>query len=470
MNKMLLEIKNAVPRASEFQFKTPINWSLKEREQWAFIGPNGAGKTILSHIITGKIPLKEGKIDYHFRNDKPIYQQIKIAAFQDIYSLADYKSMYYQQRWNSSEAETPLVEELLKKEGEKEEIEKLISLFGVEDLLTKNLISLSSGELRKFLIIRMLISEPRILILDNPYIGLDEKSRELLNELLGKLSKEGNTQIILLLSDPNEIPVWCENVLPIYQKNLQQDTSDSFPNPILKSEEFPDIESQDQSYQYVLEMHKIQVKYQDRIILKDLSWNVKSGEKWALLGPNGAGKSTLLSLIYADNPQGYANKFSLFGKKRGSGESIWEIKKRIGYVSSEIHLYCTTNQSCLQIVGSGLFDSIGLFRKCSEEQLQIAKHWMKIFQIEHLMNQSFLQISFGEQRLVILARAFVKNPDLLILDEPLHGLDKGNKELVLHLIENYCNQKNKTLIYVTHYENEIPSSVSQRLYLNRRNE
>ena len=153
-------------------------------------------------------------------------------------------------------------------------------------------------------------------------------------------------------------------------------------------------------------MEHVSVKYGSRTILKELDWEVKNGEKWALFGLNGAGKSTLLSLIYADNPQSYANTLYLFDRKRGSGESIWDIKKRIGYVSPEMHLFYMENVPVLSIVGSGFFDSVGLFRKCTEQQQQIALAWMRVFGIEELKGRSFLTLSSGEQRLALLTRAF----------------------------------------------------------------
>ena len=220
-------------------------------------------------------------------------------------------------------------------------------------------------------------------------------------------------------------------------------------------------------FEKALNLRDILVRYGSRTILKDLNWEVKRGEKWALLGENGAGKSTLLSLISGDNPQAYANNITLFDRKRGSGESIWDIKKRIGYVSPEMHLYYLKNVKCLDVVGSGFFDTIGLYRKCNEEQEAVALEWMKSFGIDHIKDTSFLNISTGEQRLILLARVFVKNPDLLILDEPLHGLDANNKKHIKSIIEQFCTEE-KSLIYVTHYEDEIPDVVTQRLVLTKR--
>lgn len=478
MSNKIIEIIQAIPRIQEFQFREAINWTLSSGQHWAVIGPNGSGKTLFSDIITGKIPLKEGNIS--FPEGFKISERIKSMSFRDIYSLGNYNNMYYQQRWNSSEIdEVPLVKSLLKKGGDADHnyTMELFRFFGIEDLPEKQIILLSSGELRKFLIIKTLLSKPSVLILDNPYIGLDSTSRDHLNKLFIRLSDFEKLQIILLISNPKDIPDFITHVQPIYDRTLEKAMSkeDFLQDENLINKLFPtnfeeiqqihfpaSLQSENTNYEYVLKMENIHITYGKRKILQNFFWTIKKEEKWALLGPNGSGKSTLLSLIYADNPQSYANTFYLFDKKRGSGESIWDIKKRIGYISPEIHLYYLNNVPCLDIVGSGFFDSIGLFRKCNVEQQQIALAWMKIFRIENLHSSSFLKISYGQQRLVLLARAFAKNPDLLILDEPLHGLDKSSKILALKIIERFCSQKNKSLIYVTHYQEEIPSIVNNK--------
>ena len=229
----------------------------------------------------------------------------------------------------------------------------------------------------------------------------------------------------------------------------------------------PASDKEPSTHEVTFRMEHVSIKYGRSTILKELDWEVKNGEKWALFGPNGAGKSTLLSLIYADNPQSYANTLYLFDRKRGSGESIWDIKKRIGYVSPEMHLFYMENVPTLNIVGSGFFDSIGLYRKCTEEQQSIALAWMRVFGIEELKDRSFLTLSSGEQRLALLARAFVKDPDLIILDEPLHGLDMRNRRLVKDVIEAFCARKDKTLIMVTHYQEELPATITNSLFLKR---
>lgn len=480
MKRTLIEIKDAVPRLESFRFSGPVNWAVKEGEHWAIVGPNGGGKTLLTDILLGKYALKCGEVvcKDNAGNTLPVSSVVKSVAFRDIYGIIDTQNSYYQQRWNKGdEQDVPLVKELVLK-ADSLWLDTLVEWFGIGELMGKEVNMLSSGELRKFLIVRSLLSKPRILILDNPFIGLDAASRIVLNELLVRISELDDLQIILVLSNPADIPEMITNVLSIKDKTIRSSlTRQDFINdkPAIdnlfqnaKIDYFDVLMGKESDNNLVFDnaavLKNIHIKYGSRTILKDLNWVVKTGEKWALLGVNGSGKSTLLSLICGDNPQAYANDITLFDRKRGTGESIWDIKKHIGYISPEMHLYYLKNVKCIDVVGSGFFDTIGLYRKCNSEQEEIALQWMKLFRIEHLKDTSFLNISSGEQRLVLLARVFVKNPDLLILDEPLHGLDIINKRIVKAIIERFC-RKDKSLIYVTHYENEIPDIVDKRMIL-----
>ena len=217
----------------------------------------------------------------------------------------------------------------------------------------------------------------------------------------------------------------------------------------------------------VVDMKQVTIRYGERTILKDVDWTIMNGDRWALSGQNGSGKSTLLSLICADNPQSYACDITLFDRPRGSGESIWDIKKHIGYVSPEMHRSYKRNLPAIRIVASGLMDSIGLYAVPDEKDYGKCRWWMNIFGIGDLADRPFLQLSSGEQRLVLLARAFVKDPQLLILDEPLHGLDLWNRRLVKDVIETFCQRRHKTLIMVTHYESELPACMTHKKFLAR---
>ena len=302
------------------------------------------------------------------------------------------------------------------------------------------------------------------MIFDNPFIGLDVQMREELEDFFEELAAFQN--MIFLVPAKNEIPRVANRFLLAEELHFREiDTPEEFQeeraNLNFRAElPIPLWEDKVES-DYLFRMKNINVSYKDIKVFSNLTWEVRRGEKWALLGRNGSGKSTLLSLLVADNPKGYALDLEIFGRKRGSGESIWDIKKHIGYISSEMHLYFREDQPCLKIVASGLFDTIGLFRSCNEEQNELAIKWMKLLSIDYLKDRSFLKISGGEQRLVLLARTMVKNPTLLILDEPLHGLDIYHKSLARMLIEQYSEQSGKSLIYVTHKREEIPNCVGK---------
>lgn len=482
------EIVGAVPRLPELAFTAPVNWTIQAGEQWAVIGPNGAGKSLLVDLLQRKFALKAGEVNFAAKGR--VSDFVRCITFKDIYSLADCQNTYYQQRWHATENdEVPRAAELLGVTNEELGMrnEELIDLFGIRELLPKKVIYLSSGELRKFLIVRTLLKHPRLLILDNPFIGLDAPSRALLVEMLQRMSQVQGVQVILLLGNPSDIPSMVNRVLPVVNRTLLPPMSraDFLADKALIHQLFPteglaenqpievpalpvDPEKQPATHTVTLRMEKVKVHYAHRTILQDIDWEIKNGEKWALFGPNGSGKSTLLSLVYADNPQSYANTLYLFDKKRGSGESIWEIKKRIGYISPEMHLYYRQQVSALQIVGSGFFDSIGLYRTCTAEQEELALAWMQLFGIEDLRDRMFQTLSSGEQRLVLLARAFVKDPDLIILDEPLHGLDVSHKKQAAAIIERFCERPGKTLIYVTHYPHELPACVDKQFELVKR--
>jgi molybdate transport system ATP-binding protein len=206
----------------------------------------------------------------------------------------------------------------------------------------------------------------------------------------------------------------------------------------------------------------VRVSYDGTPVLRGIDWTVREGERWALLGPNGAGKTTLLSLILGDNPQAYANQIALFGRQRGSGESIWEIKRRIGWVAPELHLYYPIAATGFDVVCSGFFDSVGLYRRCSPQQRDEARAWMARLSIAGCAEAAFRQLSEGEQRMVLVARALVKRPQLLVLDEPCQGLDTRNRDRVLEAVDSVGNIG---MIYVTHEADEMPKTITHVIRL-----
>ncbi len=463
---------------------------IAEGEQLALLGPNASGKTRLAEAFLSACPLRTAMI-----------------RFRDSY--ADLEGTYYlQKRWNTIEIEeeTPTVRQILDKALETAQgrdswslspeqlqasravredlLARLTARFGLDRLLDEYVISLSSGETRKLQLTAALLGLPRVLILDNPFLGLDAGTREMLSGLLADLATRLSLSLVLLLTHPEQIPPFVTHVIPVEGgKAGEKVPAAGFRPAPLPDTLFSDTEARILSLPQrdlseiafypkgpspeIVRCDAVSIRYGARTILDRLDWVVREGEHWAIRGENGSGKSTLLSLVCADNPQAYACKIALFGHPRGSGESIWEIKRHIGYVSPEMHRAYRENLPALQIVASGLFDTVGLCLHPSAGQLERSREWMSLFGIEDLADRPYRRLSSGEQRLCLLARAFVKDPELLILDEPMHGLDPEHGRLALRVIEAFVRRPHKTLLYVTHYDSELPPCIDHTLHLQR---
>ncbi len=478
MNK-LIEIINGELRQVQYSLPSPLNIEICRGEQISIIGPNGSGKSVIVGALTGAIPLKGSGTKYYF--EQKASQEIKHLAFRDSYGTGD-RGYYHQQRWNSCDRdEQPLVSDVLPDSDNKQLKSALYKLFNFESMLKKQLILLSSGELRKFQLIKALLSDPKILILEDPFIGLDANARCQLSELLEELTRTTSLQVILVVSKQRDIPTFISHVIAVENGTCSQKVDRATYLESNKTESYSQVLSKEEHNRIldlratpsthtsdsIIQLNRISIKYDQYTILKDLSWSVKRGEQWALSGENGAGKSTLLSLICADIPQGYACDLKLFNRKRGSGESIWDIKRHIGYVSPEMHRAYCTSAPCIEIVASGLHDTVGLYRRMKEHESEICEFWMDVFGVGALRDRDFMRISSGEQRLILLARAFVKDPELLILDEPLHGLDERNRRRTLDIVETFCRRKDKSLIYVSHYKEELPRTITNSLHLQK---
>lgn len=491
----IINISQGVVRMPAWRMAAPVDFSLSDGEHIAITGSNAAGKSMLVDIITGSHPLLMRDVEYDFSPKKShlASDNIKYITFRDCYGGDSDRNYYLQQRWNQHDIDenTPTVGKMLEDayllSGEDSPERRamrdhLYDIFSLRYLLDKYIILLSSGELRKFQLAKVLMGDPRVLIMDNPFIGLDKETRQQLRELLEQLSTERALQIILVLSKDEDIPRFISHVVEVRdmvvmpkktkEEYLAEKAKNEGKGAHLKESLRQEIiympyNNKEYNTHEVVRMNGVSIRYGQRTILESLDWTVHNGERWALSGQNGAGKSTLLSLVCADNPQSYACDIVLFDQKRGTGETIWDIKKHIGYVSPEMHRAYNRDMPAIRIVASGLKDSVGLYVKPSENDYEICRQWMRIFGIEHLADCTFLKLSSGEQRLVLLARAFVKDPELLILDEPLHGLDAENGEMVKEIIDAFCERNNKTLIMVTHYKENLPKCITDSIYLKK---
>ncbi|GAB3938371.1 ATP-binding cassette domain-containing protein [Larkinella terrae] len=485
----LLSLQNATVRRPTGLVLQHLNWSLKPGEHWAVLGPTSSGKSSFLDTLGGRLPVLSGHYIHPPGQLRNVVEQVA-NDYQFDRQVAS-SARYYQQRFNADSAEeSPTVWEVLqhriKPTGtvnensvelpppaySEEWLAEVAGWVHIIHLLDRHLTSLSNGETRRTLLARSLLRQPRVLLLDNPFGGLDTSSRERLHGILNRIAAEGTT--LVLVTTPREIPACITHVLELSDGQISwqgpKAEMPTLPDPAPETLTDPALlarwlNTSAIPFNFAVRMQQVTVSYGEKMVLDSINWEVRRGEKWAVLGPNGSGKSTLLSLITADNPQSYRNQYELFDRKRGSGESIWDIKRNIGFVSPELHLYFPREQPVWKVVASGLFDTAGLFRKLTPEQTDQVEFMLNLLRIQHLREKRLAQLSTGEQRWVLLARALTKNPPLLVLDEPCQNLDPPHIARFRDLVDELCQTSERTLLYVSHYAEEIPACVTRVLRL-----
>lgn len=461
-----------------------ITFTINQGEAWAITGWAGSGKTTLAKIIANRFPVTAGRLTNHLTSNT----KVVIVEQQHQYkNRIEASENYYQARYESLSSEDfPNVEDTLKEshldswkddQQKSEKIAEMLDLLQITHLKKARLIQLSNGENKRFQLAKALLQDPQMLILDNPFVGLDQETRTSLHEIINHLIAQGI--IVILITSPTEIPERITHVIELQEgRSVYAGTREIFLKRLQTRNATPTVDNwldqkllsiipagKNYTFDVAVRMDNVTVRYGDRIILDGVNWQVKRGEKWGLSGPNGAGKSTLLSLINGDNPQAYANKVYLFDRRKGSGESIWDIKRRIGYVSPELHLYFDRRVSCAAAVASGLIENMHSSRNFTATQQATIEQWLDIFQLTPHKEKLLRDMPLSEQRLVLLARALVKNPPFLILDEPCQGLDQRQTRRFTTMVNAVCHHFDKTLIYVSHYSKDVPNCVEQKLYL-----
>ena len=350
------------------------------------VGPNGAGKTLRLQQLLRAHPS----------------QEIRYVPFKDRYGGTTDPSYYHQQRWQAGEAWDPRVR-------------------------------LSSGELRKYQLDKYLQQKPRVLVIDNPFIGLDAASRAAFRDRLREITREGETGLVLAVAREKEIPDFATAVIrlpdPISsdpEGERKSGPTDVFPTPERPRQEdagqeraasvdAPGLAASESVTSGpaagepvapalvpddpVVEFRNVALRYGGTTILGPLDLCIRQGDRWALTGPNGSGKSALLSLICADNPQAYACDIRLFGRRRGSGESIWDIKSRISYMSPEAHRAFKENVPVGRIVAGGVRAEAYLYGHPDEEAWRKAACWMDAFGIGSLAGRPFRRSPTGNNGL-----------------------------------------------------------------------
>ncbi len=445
-------------------FLNKINWKLNDAQHWVITGPNGSGKSALAATLIGVGEIDSGTI-------LGLPENIAVVSFETQAELIEAERRKDDADILDVISEGTSVQEMLD-EGCKniKEQKRLVKAFKFEHLLDRSFRKLSTGETRKVILIRALTCNANLLVLDEPFEGLDVHSDELLKNLLREYST--HTPIILVLNRFDEIPDFATHIAYIDNGELAHTIDRNDHDAVqelkqllhLKTTELeipakdPHATTTDFNADAALvTMKNGRIAYGDTVIFDQLSWQINPGEHWQVSGANGSGKTCLLNLITGDHPQCYVNDIQIFGMQRGQGETIWDIKQHIGYVSSALQWEYKVSVSVRNAIISGFYDSIGIYQQYSDEQKNIANQWLALLGLDAYADRPFNQLSFGDQRLVLIARAMVKHPPLLILDEPCLGLDDINRQLVLALIEKICTGSNTSVLYVNHrLEDKIP--------------
>jgi molybdate transport system ATP-binding protein len=326
--------------------------------------------------------------------------------------------------------------------------------FGIIEGTKKSFQHYSEGEKRKVLLSYLISTENDYIILDNLFDYLDAKSQVEITETLTKIS--ANKIIVQIANRKRDALHFIKNKYSIkgnsiiLDKEITQFKEDHYlvhpipaPYSILSTEINP-----------LVKFNNVTVKYKERTIVKNIDWEIKTNEFWQLKGPNGSGKSTLLSLITGENPKAYGQDIILFGVQKGSGESIWDIRKNIGFISSVPMQGFSRSQTIEKMILSGFFDSFGLYQEPTSIQKKIAADWLLLLNFLDLKDESFFYLSAGHQKLVLIARAMVKHPPLLILDEPTAGLDDSDVVLITNLINKISLESTTSILYVSHRKEE----------------
>ncbi|WP_296046515.1 molybdate ABC transporter ATP-binding protein ModF [uncultured Alteromonas sp.] len=468
---MSLSLSNPTVKLSATLTAKGPELTIVPRQHTIISGLNGSGKSVLAALLAGEGKLLSGERQSSDRCGwvSVAQQQAVIEAERrkDDADILDVVPV-------PSTAREVILDGVAGEQRESQPLLELSELLGIAALLDREFLALSTGETRKVLLTRELLRQPEWLILDEPYDGLDAGTVARFAAYLDKLS--ASCTIIMVVNRVSEIPAWAQRLLflqnggiawqisgdvldeaalqPLKQIMHIQQNVESLPGrdsdlyaPVISDTATP-----------LVQLNNGRVAWGDNVVFDHLNWTILPGEHWQVTGPNGSGKTCLLTLITGDNPLCYSNDLNVFGYQRGSGESIWDIKQHLGIISNSLHLQYRVNCSVADVVCSGFYDSIGLYKTPTDKQRLLCRQWLAAIGLENDAKTPFQSLSFGDQRLLLIVRAMVKHPSLLILDEPCNGLDEINRTKVLAMLDLLAREGSTTLLYVNHHsEDKIPA-------------
>lgn len=471
MNRPVVELENVSVLRDGREVLAGLSWTLREGESWAIVGPTGSGKSTLAQVLLGRLHTASGEVRWPLLDrlrangrqvDYPS-QVIAHVSFKEESRLFSYVGHYYQQRFEFADSDEPLsLAQFLKtRDATTDDVAAIAAKLGIAAQLPQPFMTLSNGQTRRARLARALLARPELLILDDPFIGLDASGRAGISALLAELALEG--RLIVLICREDAIPDWVTNVLRCRTSGATPVSEGETKSTLTSPASGHSLTHHCTAGDAIVALKEISVVHGGRAILDRVSWTVRAGERWAVFGPNGSGKTTLLSLLCGDHPQAYSNDVRLFDRRRGTGETIWDVKRNVGLLSPEFHLYFTEPLTAGRTAATGFFDTLA-DRPTTPVQTMRVRNLFGQFGIAHLLERPFRTLSTGEQRLVLLVRALVKQPLLLILDEPFQGLDVNLIQRCRSWLDSELGP-DQTLLFVTHDALELPSCITHVLRL-----
>jgi len=449
-----------------------IDWTIQPGEHWLITGANGSGKSALAAVLAGEGQRVSGALS-------GVPERVALVSYERQAELIEAERRKDDADILDVISEgTPVAEIIAADCTDPDLAQTLIDTLGLRPLMGRAFRKLSTGETRKVMLIRALTSDPELLILDEPFDGLDHTS---LTWLQGHLNVLATTvPMVVVLNRFDECPDFITHVAYVDDGRLlhrvdrddERAYAELYQLLHLKTTELevPKADPADRlpaldPGEPLVRITGATIRYADNTVFENLDWTIEPNQSWQVSGPNGSGKTCLLSLITGDHPQCYVNDIEVFGFQRGTGESIWQIKQYIGYVSTALQWEYRVGTGLRNVIISGFFDSIGLYTKSTDTQKAIADEWLALLGMSERADEPFNSLSYGDQRLVLIARAMVKHPPLLILDEPCLGLDDMNRQLVLALVERIAASRETTVLYVNHRTQDRIRGIDNHLTL-----
>jgi molybdate transport system ATP-binding protein len=452
-----------------------MNWVVLQGQQWACLGPNGAGKTSLARVISRQATHYAGEV---VRAPRVEERGVAYVCFEQARALCDRdrKLDDSEQRADAADPGTLVEDAILSGRPADDSFREWVERLRIGHILHRGLRFISTGEMRKTLLIRAILSEPALLVLDSPLDGLDRESQEEMRRIIAELLHSSMT-LLLLCRQLEDVPGGITHVLVLDRGERVVDGPREavLESPAVRSLMAPPApplsalpEPVERPYRLpptgpLLELRGVSVAYGDNQVLRDVDWVFDRGRHCSISGPNGCGKTTLLSLVTGDNHKAYGQDITLFGIRRGSGESVWEIKQKFGQIDTQLHLNFARGMRVVEVVVSGFFDTIGLYDDWGDAQRSRAERWLAALGLAQFSRESFDALSFGLQRMVLLARAMVKSPVILLLDEPTLGLDGHHRRLILRAIDHIAANSDTQVIFVSHSAGDTPVCINQYL-------